>query len=102
MGFARTFIIYKCNIFTYLDHVISVFYLTPVFYTKDLLKGRGLGILADANPFSWILQVVRDPFLNSAPAEMMAYVRVGLYVVFLLICAALVTWRCDKRLVYWL
>jgi lipopolysaccharide transport system permease protein len=44
----------------------ALFYLTPVMYTFDVIKNRGHLIwIIYANPFTWVLEVVRGPLVGS-------------------------------------
>src|SRR5207253_6352942 len=44
-------------------------YMTPILYKRDMLAKRGFGWLADFNPLSAFLDLIRDPVLNARRSE---------------------------------
>ena len=56
-----------------------LFYVTPVLWPAEMLRGRSLGWIVDVNPFYHLLEAVRQPLLSSRPATVENYV-VGLVV----------------------
>jgi len=78
-----------------------VIFLTPIFWTPDMLRGRGRLALVDMNPFYHFIDIVRSPLLGKAPALLSWYVVSGFTVVGLLVAVyCFKTYR--KKLCYWL
>lgn len=46
------------------------FFLTPIMYTRKVLEDRQMGWVADINPVSVYLDVIRDPILTGYPPSM--------------------------------
>lgn len=77
-----------------------LFYVTPVLWPPDMLRGRSLGWVVDLNPLYHLLEVVRQPLLHSRPASLVNYQTVGLLLVGLILVASVLTWRFHRRLAY--
>jgi len=75
------------------------FFVTPVIWKPDMLRDRAW--LADWNPFTHLVAIVRDPLLGAYPPALAWQVSVG-------VCAAgwiaavLIYARTRRRIVYWL
>jgi len=54
-----------------------LFYITPVLWPAEMLRGRRLGWIVDVNPFYHLLEAIRQPLLSSRPATLENYL-VGL------------------------
>jgi ABC-type polysaccharide/polyol phosphate export permease len=54
-----------------------LFYVTPVLWPAELLRGRGFSWLVDVNPLYHLLEAIRQPLLSSRPAPLESY-AVGL------------------------
>lgn len=78
------------------------FFITPVLWPPELLRTSSLGWLVDWNPFYHLLEVVRQPLLQSQAATASNYGMVGLSIVGLLSIALQVTRRYHRQLVYFL
>ena len=77
-----------------------LFFVTPVIWPPEMLKGRPLQWVVDANPFYHLLEVVRRPLLFSESATTANYL-VGLGVVIGLgLVASLVAQLYSRRIVY--
>ncbi|WP_461369254.1 ABC transporter permease [Candidatus Darwinibacter acetoxidans] len=74
-------------------------FVTPVFWFPSSLGARRW--IADINPLSGLITIVRDPLLGSAPSPITyLYVAVLTFVGF---CLAIIFYtRYHKRLIYWL
>ena len=86
-------------------HVASLglqmlFYVTPVLWPPEMLKGHRLRLLVDLNPLYHLLEVVRQPLLHSRPASPVNYLVTGLLLVGLTFFASFLTWLYHRRLVY--
>jgi homopolymeric O-antigen transport system permease protein len=77
-----------------------LFYVTPVLWPAEMLRGRPLGWIVDVNPFYHLLEVIRQPLLASRPATLGSYI-VGILVVGCLglIATATVAFY-SRRIVY--
>jgi ABC-type polysaccharide/polyol phosphate export permease len=77
-----------------------IFFITPVLWPRELLRGRSLSLIVDLNPFYHLLEIVRQPLLYSHPASMINYQAVGLLLIGLTFVAWVLTWRFHRRLAY--
>ena len=77
-----------------------LFFVTPVIWPPELLRGRSLGLIVDLNPAYHLLEIVRQPLLHSHAASLINYQAVGLLLVGLTFIAWLLTWRLHRRLAY--
>lgn len=77
-----------------------LFFVTPVLWPADMLRGRRLGWIVDMNPLYHLLEIIRQPLLSSRPANLETYL-VGLGVVACLgVAAHLVAVFYSRRIVY--
>jgi lipopolysaccharide transport system permease protein len=80
----------------------ALFYLTPVFYKRDILVGKGLSILIWLNPLIPFLRLVRDPVLDGQiPSFRVCFAAVFATAV-LAGLAVYALSRLEKRLIYYL
>ncbi len=61
-------------------HLVEVgsqlfFFLTPIIYTRETLKDKGLEFVADLNPVNLFLELIRTPLLTGAPADGRLYLQ---------------------------
>ena len=75
-------------------------WLTPVFYEPSFLSGK-MEIIIKINPFTYFLEVVRNPLMNELPSTqavvlMLSFAIVGWIFTFLIFA------KTRKRIVYWL
>jgi ABC-type polysaccharide/polyol phosphate export permease len=83
-----------------------VFYLTPVFYPKDLLAGHGLGWVVDWNPVVPFLDLARLPLgaltggATAAVPGPDVFARAALVTLLLAGAAVLALTRLEKRLIF--
>ncbi len=77
-----------------------LFFVTPVFFTIDTLKERGLDFVYKYNPLYYLIELIRHPLtmLEAAPIEV--YAATGIYIGLLVLVALFVAGRLDKRIVY--
>lgn len=77
-----------------------LFFVTPVIWPAEMLHGRRVQWVVDANPLHHLLEVVRRPLLASEPAAMVNYlVSVGVLAVLTVIAFVLVA-AYSRRIVY--
>jgi ABC-type polysaccharide/polyol phosphate export permease len=87
-------------------HLASVgmqvlFYVTPVIFPANLLRGRrALSLVVDLNPLFHLLEVVRRPLLTATPAGLDSYTAVALILVVLTGAAAAVIATYQRRIVF--
>ena len=77
------------------------FYLTPIIWLPELLKGKAEFALVQANPIYHLIELVRAPLLGSPPTLMNWGVGVGL----LLVGGAFAIWfnrKLGYRVAFWL
>lgn len=75
------------------------FFVTPVIWKADMLRDRAW--LADWNPFTHLIAIVRDPLLGAFPPALAWQVSIGLCAAGW-IAAILIYARTRRRIVYWL
>lgn len=51
-----------------------LFYVTPVLWPAEMLRGRSLGWIVDVNPLYHLLEVIRHPLLVARPAALENYI----------------------------
>lgn len=74
------------------------FFLTPIFWHKELLKDRGY--IADYNPFQVLLELVRRPVVEGIPS-METYAKAFVLMLVLYLVAAPFFARYRRRLAFW-
>lgn len=74
------------------------FFLTPIFWKPELLKGRPY--LADYNPFHLLIETVRAPIVDDIPPGS-TYFKVVVVILFLYAIAAPFFVRYRRRLSFW-
>lgn len=77
-----------------------LFFVTPVFFTTEILQKRGLDFVYAYNPLYYLIEVVRHPLTQLEAAPVGIYLGVGVYLCVLACIAAFVTARLDRRIVY--
>jgi lipopolysaccharide transport system permease protein len=75
-----------------------VFFVTPIFWTPDLLKGRTF--VLDINPFYHLLEIVRGPLLGTIPS-IENYFSVTLVTFLNAVIAGAIFIRFRARISYW-
>ncbi|MEI6737845.1 MAG: ABC transporter permease [Pseudomonadota bacterium] len=75
-------------------------FVTPVFFTIDALKERGLDFVYKYNPLYYLIEIVRHPLTRLEAAPFEVYTAAGVYLCVLLLAALFVAGRLDKRIVY--
>jgi lipopolysaccharide transport system permease protein len=77
-----------------------LFFVTPVFFTVDILKERGLDFIYKYNPLYYLIEVVRHPLTQLEAAPMEVYVATLAYIAILMLVTLFVAGRLDRRIVY--
>jgi ABC-type polysaccharide/polyol phosphate export permease len=77
-----------------------LFFVTPVIWPAEMLKGRSLQWVVNANPLYHLLEVARRPLLFSEPATAVNYLVGAGVVVGLGVVASLVVRLYSRRIVY--
>jgi lipopolysaccharide transport system permease protein len=75
-----------------------VFFVTPIFWKPELLKGRDY--VTDFNPFFHLLEIVRAPLLGSVPSAK-SYLAVLLITLINIVITAAFFSRFRSRISYW-
>jgi lipopolysaccharide transport system permease protein len=78
----------------------ALFYLTPVFYPKELLTDRGYGWVVDLNPFVPFLDLVRRAVGGGAVPEAALFAKAAAVTLLLFAAAAFALTRREKRLIF--
>jgi ABC-type polysaccharide/polyol phosphate export permease len=77
-----------------------LFFVTPVFFSIDLLERRGLDFVYALNPLYYLIEVVRHPLTKLEMAPTGVYLAVMAYIFFLFVVTVTLVKRLDKRIVY--
>jgi lipopolysaccharide transport system permease protein len=75
-------------------------YMTPIFYTKDLLEKKGIGWLAEYNPIAAFLDLVRNPVLEGRPPSATTLTVACSTLLVAMVGAVLTLSRCQRRLIF--
>jgi len=75
-----------------------VFFLTPIFWKPEMLKGRSY--ITDFNPFFHLVEIVRGPLLGNMPSAKSYFVVLLITLINLAITGAFFT-RFRPRIAYW-
>ncbi len=78
----------------------TLFYLTPVMYTPDLLQNRHLGALLEWNPLMPFLSLLRQPILDGTFPSPMLFTSAAMIVLVVATAAGLLLRREERRLVF--
>ena len=76
-----------------------VFFLTPIFWKPELLRGRSF--ITDFNPFYHLLEIVRGPMLGSVPTSTSYLAVLGISAINVMV-AGFIFVRYRSRISYWL
>jgi ABC-type polysaccharide/polyol phosphate export permease len=90
-----------------LPHALSgflqvLFYVTPIIFTADMLKARGLDFVYQYNPFYYLVEIARYPLIHGQPAPAGVYYFAVCYGVLVWLLAIGTLFKCDSRVAYWL
>lgn len=82
-------------------NVLQIFmFITPIFWSPDLLAGTGRAIIVRFNPMYYLIDVVRTPLLNGVPSRL-SYEVVFAFTALGWIAALLAFRRFRARIPYW-
>jgi lipopolysaccharide transport system permease protein len=79
-----------------------LFYVTPIIWPAEIARERGAGWVVDINPFYHLLEIIRQPLLNSRPAAGLDYAVTGLVIVVLGVVAAYMLAYYHRRIIFYL
>jgi len=77
-----------------------VFYLTPIVFPTSVLKSHGLEFVYLINPIYHLIDVVRQPILNSSLPPFETYGFVFIYITIVYCIALYVASRLDRKVVF--
>lgn len=77
-----------------------LFLVTPIVFPAQLLKDKGLSIIYEANPFFYLIDIVRAPILNGDFAHLHSYIGAIICVIIGWFVAAFCACRLDKKIVF--
>ena len=79
-----------------------LFYVTPIIFTADMLKDRGLGFIYQYNPLYYLIEIVRYPLLYGNMPEKSVYLFALMYCVAVWAVALYTMFKYDSKVAYWL
>jgi ABC-type polysaccharide/polyol phosphate export permease len=79
-----------------------LFYLTPIMYPSQLLRNRGLGWVADWNPLSAFLELVRAPLVYAEFPPLSAYAAAAATALLAATGACLLLARFERKMIFYL
>ncbi len=83
-----------------LDFVLHLlYYVTPVFYATNLLKGSRLEFILKLNPMTVVLDSYRDILLNRINPDFIELGWLGVLVFIFLVIGVLIFKKCEKKFV---
>lgn len=71
----------------------GMFYITPIIYFPSMLDDKGFSMVYRANPFYYLIEVVRNPALGRNPGTAVFYLATGGVVLLLFLVSAAVTMK---------
>ena len=77
-----------------------MFFVTPVLFTVDLLKQRGLDFIYMFNPLYVLIELVRHPLMQLQAAPPAIYLFSMVYMLLMALVAVWIAMRLDRRIVY--
>jgi ABC-type polysaccharide/polyol phosphate export permease len=77
-----------------------LFYMTPIFYNADLLRGTRVGIVLHFNPFIPFLDLLRQPILHGVVCSPMTYAKACGTVTVTMILSGIALARLERRLIF--
>lgn len=86
-------------------HLVSallqlMFFVTPIIFTVDMLKQKGLDFIYAYNPFYYMIEVVRYPLLNNSIAHTYDYIVCGIYIMVIAPVSIVVSSISKRKMVY--
>jgi lipopolysaccharide transport system permease protein len=77
-----------------------LFYVTPILYPREMLQSGGMGWLADCNPLTALLDLIRTPVLYAVPPSLFTVSVASLSLVVMVGGAILTLARCQRQLIF--
>ncbi|MFO0967406.1 MAG: ABC transporter permease [Gemmataceae bacterium] len=90
------------------QHLVEIlfqilFYLTPIIYLPDMVRGRGaFGRFVDYNPLTYLMEAIRLPILQNQVPSATTYAIFASFVGFVFLLALWLRHKLEKNLVFWL
>lgn len=89
------------------QHLVEVllqilFYITPIIYSEDLLRERGLAWMVHLNPVAAFLGLVRQPILDGRVPSPGLFALAALSTAASVALASLTLWRVERRMIFYL
>ncbi|MDQ3185880.1 MAG: ABC transporter permease [Pseudomonadota bacterium] len=78
-----------------------IFFVTPIMWLPEIIKGRSAAWLVEANPLYHFIELFRAPFLG-AQASVTSWIIVLSITLIGMVAAILTLWRFRHRVAYWL
>lgn len=90
-----------------LSHAITgvlqiLFYVTPIIFSTDMLRERGLSFVYQFNPLYYLIEIVRFPLLHASMAATEVYLFALVYGIVIWSIALITLIKCDAKVAYWL
>lgn len=77
-----------------------MFFITPIIFTVDMLKQKGLDFIYSYNPFYYMIEVVRYPLLNNESAGEHAYLVCLVYLAVIAPLSVVIAAISKRKMVY--
>lgn len=87
------------------SHMLEVaaqllFFLTPIFYGREIFDKREMSYLVDWNPIAAFIEVIRTPLVRGEPADWTTYTTVFAVTGSALVLAMLTIYKLSKRVIF--
>ncbi|MGO8689842.1 MAG: ABC transporter permease [Thermoguttaceae bacterium] len=79
-----------------------LFYLTPIIYPPQSLRGCHLGWIIAMNPLSWFFDLIRQPILAGQAPPLRLYATAAVAALVAAAAAGLVLSRIERRMIFYL
>ena len=77
-----------------------IFFVTPIIFTVEMLKDKGLDFIYKFNPFFYLIEIVRYPLLNNRHCSIDHYLVCAAYIMAVMALAFVVATITKPKLVY--
>jgi ABC-type polysaccharide/polyol phosphate export permease len=79
-----------------------LFYITPIIFTAEMLRQRGLDFVYQYNPLYYLIEIVRYPILYGNMADSSVYLCAIAYCAVVWTIALFTMFKYDSKVAYWL
>jgi lipopolysaccharide transport system permease protein len=79
-----------------------LFFLTPIFYKRELFDGRQMSYMVDWNPIAAFIEVIRSPLVRGTPATQTEYLTVFGVTAAVVGLAVLTVYKLSKRVIFYM